>query len=116
MIINLTPHTIRILSETGITREFESRGCARCAIVYSDSSSIDGVPVSLVTYGKVGGLPDPQEGVYYIVSSLIKSALPFRKDLLVPLDLVYQAQDGSLKHQGSNTTDCIVVGCRRLGR
>jgi hypothetical protein len=37
-------------------------------------------------------LPEPQEGVWFIVSSVVVSAHPERRDLLVPSDLV---RDGS---------------------
>lgn len=35
-------------------------------------------------FGEVEGLPKYREDVYYIVSRLVKSALPDRKDLLCP--------------------------------
>ena len=50
----------------------------------------DGLGHSLVlarpTYGEVTGLPAPQEGIYYLVSSIVADALrgSGRTDILVP--------------------------------
>ena len=42
------------------------------------------VPISRNEYGEVEGLPEPREGVYYIVSMMVAQALPHRRDLLIP--------------------------------
>ena len=39
-------------------------------------------------YGAVVGLPEEQDGVLYIVSGLVRAALPDRKDLASPAKLV----------------------------
>lgn len=53
------------------------------------SVSVDGmiVPVNKVVYGDVD-LPDPQAGVFYIVSALVAQAAPDRPDLLIVDDTV----------------------------
>lgn len=50
----------------------------------------DGTPLtkSVANMNSVQGLPEPQEGVLYIVSLFTKSALPQRTDLLVPNEAV----------------------------
>jgi hypothetical protein len=51
---------------------------------------IDSIPVESVTYGEIEGLPDYQEGVYYIVSGLVAAAAAKigRTDCLAPGGLV----------------------------
>ena len=48
------------------------------------TGTVAGVPVFAVCYGEVYGLPEPQEGTYYIVSSIVRTACPERADLLSP--------------------------------
>jgi hypothetical protein len=46
--------------------------------------SIDGIPVTETAFGTVEGLPDPQEGVCYIVSLLVQQRGPHRSDVYRP--------------------------------
>jgi hypothetical protein len=71
--------------------------------VVRDVPLMDGTPTSKTEFGKPEGLPELQEGVFYIVSQLVKSALPNRADLLVPAEVV--------RDQSGN-----IVGCKSLGR
>ena len=87
MFINLTPHTINIISATATTA-ISSSGLARCAAPATPAFSHEGVEVVTTSYGEVSGLPDPTPGVFFIVSGLVRAALPHRKDLLSPGDLV----------------------------
>ncbi|MFA5166875.1 MAG: hypothetical protein WC449_06320 [Candidatus Paceibacterota bacterium] len=50
---------------------------------FLDYQGID-CPLFIAAYGKVVGLPDEQEGVWYIVSSMVVEASKGRYDLLVP--------------------------------
>lgn len=47
------------------------------------------IPISLynVTYGEVTGLPEPEDGVLYIVSMMVLEACR-REDLIAPVDMV----------------------------
>lgn len=45
------------------------------------------VPLVSEVLGEVSGLPDPVEGVRYIVSRLVMAALPDRTDLVCPTGL-----------------------------
>ena len=46
---------------------------------------VNGVPIySAPTFGEVEGLPEPQEGTIYIVSSVVASRLTSRDDVVVP--------------------------------
>lgn len=87
-ILNYTPHQVNIILSTGEIQSFQSVGNARCKQESKIVSTIANIPVSQTTFGEVEGLPKEQEGIYYIVSRLIIQALPSRKDLLVPNDIV----------------------------
>lgn len=103
-IINATPHPIRIVHEDGtLMREFPPSGIViRLTASTEQCGEIDGVPISRTVYSYPVGLPDPKSGTYYIVSQLVKNALPNRTDLLVPAQVVYDA-------------DRKVIGCQSLG-
>lgn len=84
MIRNFTPHVINIVDGPSIP----SDGVARCTQQDIPVAVIDGVQVTHQVFGDVVGLPDPQDGVFLIVSRLVAAACPDRKDLLVPGPLV----------------------------
>jgi hypothetical protein len=84
MLINLTPHAIHLPDRT-----IEPLGLlARCAEITELAGEFDGVQIVRRRYGQVEGLPDPQNGVIYIVSLLVRMACPERSDLASPGDLV----------------------------
>jgi hypothetical protein len=88
--VNLTPHALNLVYEDGSEAVEVSEGHAT---VESTPGALD-VAVSEATgfpvygppiFGAVTGLPDPQEGVMYIVSGIVGSALAgTRDDVLVP--------------------------------
>ncbi len=101
MIRNLTPHPIVVIrGEERLT--IPSSGLARLAAKTVRGGEIDGIPLSKTVFGQPEGLPDPQDGVYLVVSQLIKSALPQRTDLLVPAEVVRDEKGN-------------IVGCQSLG-
>ena len=91
-LINLTPHDIVIADENCqpmlvIPRHTGSSPArVRQQRVKVGEITVNGVriPISRSEYGEVEGLPEPQPGVYYIVSMFVAQALPHRTDLLVP--------------------------------
>jgi hypothetical protein len=84
-IINLTPHAIHCL---GVT--FPPSGqIARCKEITKEVFALDnGMPLVNKEYGYVEGLPDSQADTLYIVSMMIRLALPNRLDLVSPGDAV----------------------------
>jgi hypothetical protein len=52
---------------------------------------IGAVPLLRGTYGDVTGLPEPAPDTIYIVSAMVRMALPDRKDLASPAGLVRDA-------------------------
>ncbi|NFO58505.1 hypothetical protein FDB39_16980 [Clostridium botulinum] len=86
-VINLTPHAVNIVQEDNMEElmVYESEGNARVETKSVYIGCLNGyTPIFKTEYGKVTGLPKEQEGTYYIVSMLVKQALPNRKDLLSP--------------------------------
>lgn len=101
MIVNLTPHTITILFSNETWFLEPSGTVARCKMVCEPAGHHDGIPLTSVSYGTVEGLPEPAEGVLYVVSALVKAAVPGRNDVASPGDLVRDASGN-------------VIGCRGL--
>lgn len=84
---NLTPHTV-ILRTGGNQQFFYSEGTARIIDTHHDPYFIQITPVQVIKERMVVGLPEEQEGVRYIVSYMVRIALPWRKDLVSPTQLV----------------------------
>ena len=82
--INLTPHEVNI----GDLDIPSSGSVARVAVEHHDAGHHAGVPLLVGTYGEVSNLPEPNEGVLYIVSAAVRTALPGRRDLASPAHLV----------------------------
>lgn len=105
-VINMTPHAVTIVNQDGqIIKSYEKgEGLIRLAVkTVADAPLADGTPTSKTVYGEPQGLPEYQDGTYYIVSQLVKNALPERSDLLVPAEVV--------RDENGN-----IVGCKSLGR
>lgn len=65
-IVNLTPHAITLCGKT-----YESAGCARVTSTKQIVGNLDGIPVNMVQYGEIYGLPEPVAGTIYIVSAIV---------------------------------------------
>lgn len=84
MFINLTPHAIHLPNQT-----IEPSGqIARCTEVSESVGEIDGIEIITRVYGEVTGLPDTNSENDYIVSAMVRLALPLRYDILSPGDLI----------------------------
>jgi hypothetical protein len=104
-IINMTPHNVNLLDENN--QEiicFPASGKLVRLAVKTVSVEIIGaqVPITRTVFGEPEGLLNEFEGTFYIVSQLVKSALPHRKDLLVPAEV-------------QRDTKGNILGCRSLG-
>ena len=87
--VNLTPHTINVLYGDG-EKAIDvppSGDLARVSQIDTPCDPIGDIPVCITSYGEVTGLPDPEEGVIYIVSGQVASAAP-RADVMSPGSLV----------------------------
>ena len=100
-IINLTPHPVNLLDvDANVIITFHTEGLARC----SQNDVIIGklnkdIILTKTSYGEVIGLPEQLPGTFYIVSRLVRNALPNRTDLLVPNQLIRDSEGQ-------------IVGCR----
>jgi len=90
MLINLTPHALNILGQSiqgqsiHVTVLPPSGRIARVSTSSELAVEIDGISVFRQSTGNVEDLPPPANGDYYIVSAMVRLALPERKDLLSP--------------------------------
>ena len=89
-VINLTPHKVIVLNEERkVVKEFLPSGnVPRATTIDKCIGEIDGIPIYESKLGEVKDLPPKREGRLLIVSNVIKSLFPERKDLLVPHHLV----------------------------
>lgn len=101
-LINLTPHPISIISDTESLDLPPSGEVARVSMTQTIVGHIGWIPIFTTSFGEVTGLPEPQEGVAFIVSGMVASAAP-RGDVFSPGQLVRDA-------------DGRVVGCKGLTR
>ena len=80
MIINLTPHAIvvgdRTIPPSGVV--------ARVASTARELPPIEGLPVVETAFGETTGLPPETLGTWLVVSQVVQTANPGRKDLLRP--------------------------------
>jgi len=102
MIKNLTPHRITISNEDqSIMLTIPPEDVpARCLEATTTQGEFDGFPLVSKFYGNTENLPSPEKGVLLIVSQMIREALPDRKDLASPGDLV-RDEDGEVRWAGS---------------
>ena len=94
-LVNLTPHSINILQKMMIE---PSGTVARCKEITEDAGRVGSIPLIYRRYSDVEDLPAPKKDVFYIVSHMVRTALPERTDLLSP---------GSLLRDG----DGNILGC-----
>lgn len=98
-LVNLTPHAIVFPEFT-----LEPSGIVARVKEFSEVSELNKVMgIDLVTkwYGTVEGLPQPEEGTLYVVSGMLRTALPDRYDLASPGDLIRDEKG-------------VIVGCKNL--
>lgn len=103
MIVNLTPHDITIVDGNGDIQTTipKSGTVARVAMKRVWTDCINGIGLYETQLGEVQDLPEREEGIRYIVSALVRTAVPDRVDLFSPGELV---RDDAGR----------VIGCRGL--
>lgn len=111
-LINLTPHKITLVTKEGVKRDYYPEGLARIVSKSSDAGFLSDdegntYPVEFKSFGLVEGIPQPRNGVGYIVSAMVANnpAVRDRDDLYVPNDV---------QRDPSNRDN--VLGCRSLWR
>lgn len=116
VLINMTPHDINILDDSNVSYDkafrcykvtgdpiiretYNPSGTVlRCSQEETEAGDLNGIKLYRVKFGRVEHTTKDgsvvtfntpvKEGVYYIVSSIIKNALSDRPDLLVPTHVV----------------------------
>ena len=86
MIINLTPHNVVVFEDgQAVITYKKSNAPVRCMVDRVKVGSVNGFPLYKTRFGKVEGLPEPEGGVYYVVSRVVAEAMKGkRNDLIVP--------------------------------
>jgi hypothetical protein len=102
--VNLTPHLISICNPAGevVLALPASGSVARVASSSVSRESGLGFDFNSVSYGEVSGLPDAADGIMLVVSAMVRSALPERKDLASPGELVRNAEGQPVGCKGLN--------------
>ena len=103
-IVNLTPHAVNFCVDGNVLTIPASGQLARVSVqTVPTGEVINGIPVMSSVYGNVEGLPAPQDGVVFLVSTLVAGRVTDRNDVFVPNDFVRDDQGR-------------ITGCRSLGR
>lgn len=83
--INLTPHALTVIDTSGVEHVFEPSGqLARVSSSQVHLPEIGGFAVAQTQWGAVTGVPDPEDGVVYIVSALVLAHCADRPDVVGP--------------------------------
>jgi hypothetical protein len=104
-LINMTPHPINILDNFKynlFTIPASGNQIRLTVSIVNTGVKVNDVTITSTKFGEPIGLPDYQVDVFYIVSQLVKTALPNRTDLLVPAE-VQRDEKGA------------IIGCLSLG-
>lgn len=94
MLKNLTPHEVKIFKLNGTTPDLDvvieaSDLVARVSCEYIKvDKKVDGIDLYRPVFGEVIGLPDYEEGVCLLVSTMVREALSLRSDLVSPGQLL----------------------------
>jgi len=97
--VNLTPHTLNIHSNGNVTDIAPSGEIARVSTSYNHTNTVAGINVYSCVYGDINDLPEPQDNKIFVVSGVVKSAVPNREDVMSPGELI---RDENGKPIGSN--------------
>lgn len=91
-LVNLCPHPVCVKHADGTESIIPQSGLARVAVAYREAGTVPleghAVPLIQGNYGGVEGLPDPVPDCAYLVSHMVRMALPQRRDLLSPANIV----------------------------
>lgn len=101
---NATPHTLNIFVDGKEVMTLEPSGILPRVEQHEEVvDTINGIKITKQTFSEPYGLPEEEEGVFWVVSRLTAEATKNRKDLLVPGPMV-RGEDGR------------PVGCNGLSR
>lgn len=105
-LVNLTPHSLHVIVDATTHTILPSGPPARAAMTREQIGTLDAgefaVPLFRTTFGEITGLPDPQDGVVYLVSNIVAQAVR-RDDVLIVDDMVRDSEGR-------------ILGCRAFAR
>jgi hypothetical protein len=101
---NMTPHMVAFLVGDTFIKIHPSGEVVRVNQRCESVGDVLGIPVSLCSDGEIRGLPEPEEGVVIIVSSVVAKAAR-REDVLSP----DTSDDGAIRDGQGN-----IIGVKRL--
>ena len=103
--VNLTPHDVTIVNDSGeVIATIKASGkIARIETKTVKTEEINGIPVTRTEFGKLAGLPEPEDNTVFIVSSLVAQACKEREDVYIPNEPV--------RDEHGN-----IIGCKSLGK
>jgi hypothetical protein len=87
IVVNLTPHAIRVLGDDNqLIAEFPPSGAvARADSHERPENMVDGIPVVSQEFGAVHNVPAPEPGTIYLVSMVVGQAMArTRNDIYGP--------------------------------
>lgn len=90
-IMNLTPHDLNMYKGDVVSEVIPPSGLARAEEIGTLTEYRNGYPVRVKKYGNIHGLPEPKEGVMYVVSAIVAKAAKDEgrwEDIFVPDDSV----------------------------
>lgn len=104
--VNLTQHDLTIILENGDGLVLPASGeVARVTFSTQQVDEVDGIPIYKTIYEpEVTGLPEPEDGTIFIVSSLAAQTAK-RHDVLAPTKLI-RDDDGQVIAAGGFATFC----------
>jgi len=95
-LINLTSHQVSVygddVSQGPLAILNPDGTVARIGTENHLELTVNGIPVYVMEPGEIVGLPAPQDGVGWIVSTLVRQALAWRRDLFSPGELIRNEQ------------------------
>jgi hypothetical protein len=106
VIINCTPHPITLCGSDGQVIMSLPKGDVVPRLSQSTKNVdeiLNGIAITETVFGETQDLPEPQPDTFYIVSRIVLTANPSRKDLLVPNEIV--------RDEAGN-----IIGCKSLSR
>jgi hypothetical protein len=94
-LVNLTPHALTLVTASGTPITFQASGkIARLKVIrqIQPQIGVDGEVYDVITptLGDIDGLPEPVEGIIYVVSSMVAEKAK-RADVLSPGELIRDA-------------------------
>lgn len=103
-LVNLCPHEIVVVrnGEEPLVLPAASNPL-RVNIEEVEIGQVQNIPILKTEFKELEFLPEPQEGVFYVVSTIVRQMLPERTDLISPARLA--------RNEKGEITACTAFAC-----